>query len=67
MEMHELISKAWDDPAFKQKLLSEPKTTIEETLGITLPEEIEIFIHEQTPTVLHLILPMKPDSAGDAG
>lgn len=65
MEMHELITHAWDDPAFKQKLLSQPKETIEQELGITLPEEIEIFIHEQTPTALHLILPMKPDSGED--
>lgn len=62
MEMHEIISRAWAEPAFKEKLLSDPKRTIEAELGVTLPEEIEIHIHEQTPTVLHLILPMKPDT-----
>lgn len=66
MEMHELITRAWDDPAFKQKLLSQPKETIEQELGITLPDDIEIFIHEQTPTALHLILPMKPDNGEEA-
>jgi hypothetical protein len=65
MEMHEIITRAWSDEAFKQKLLAEPKATIEAELGVTLPQDIEIFIHEQTPTQLHLILPMKPDS-GDA-
>jgi len=62
MEMHEIITRAWQDEAFKQKLLAQPKSTIEEMLGVTLPEDIEIFIHEQTPTKLHLILPMKPDN-----
>lgn len=62
MEMHEIISRAWTDQAFKAKLLGDPKRTIEAELGVTLPEEIEIFIHEQTPTALHLILPMKPDT-----
>ena len=62
MEMHEIITRAWQDEAFKQKLLAEPKSTIEEMLGVTLPDEIEIFIHEQTPTALHLILPMAPDN-----
>lgn len=62
MEMHEIISRAWADADFKAKLLGDPKRTIEAELGVTLPEEIEIYIHEQTPTVLHLILPMKPDT-----
>ncbi|HZQ07057.1 MAG TPA: NHLP leader peptide family RiPP precursor [Anaerolineae bacterium] len=66
MEMHEIISRAWTDEAFKQKLLAEPKKTMEAELGVTLPEEIEIFIHEQTPTQLHLILPMKPDTGESA-
>lgn len=65
MEMNEIIERAWQDPEFKQRLLAEPKRTIEEALGITLPEEIEIFIHEQTPTTLHLILPLKPEGAGE--
>jgi hypothetical protein len=66
MEMHEIISRAWSDETFKQQLLSDPKRTIESELGVTLPEEIEIHIHEQTPTVLHLILPMKPDTGETA-
>jgi len=66
MEMHEIIQRAWEDQAFKEKLLTDPKGTIEAELGVTLPEEIEIFIHEQTPTKLHLILPMKPDTGESA-
>ena len=65
MDMQEIINRAWNDPEFKQQLLANPKRAIEDTLGVTLPAEIEIFVHEQTPTALHLILPMKPDT-GDA-
>ena len=62
MDLTALIQRAWDDPEFKARLLAEPKRTLEEALGIQLPEEIEIFIHEQTPTRLHLLLPMKPEN-----
>ena len=66
MELHEIITRAWEDPAFKARLLAEPKRTIEEALGVTLADDIEIVMHEQTPTTLHLILPMRPDAeAGD--
>jgi len=61
MEMQEIITKAWENDEFKKILLENPKKTIETELGIQLPEDIEIFIHEQTPTKLHLILPMKPE------
>ncbi|MBN1994408.1 MAG: NHLP leader peptide family RiPP precursor [Anaerolineae bacterium] len=62
MEMQEIITRAWQDPEFKESLLANPKRTIEDALGLTLPADIEIFIHEQTPTTLHLILPMQPDT-----
>ncbi len=60
MEIQEIISRAWEDENFKRVLLEHPKETIEKELGIKLPPEIEIFIHEQTPTQIHLILPVKP-------
>ena len=66
MDMQEIITRAWNDPEFKTKLLASPKRTIEEALGITLPADIEIFVHEQTPTALHLILPTKPDTGEEA-
>jgi hypothetical protein len=63
MEVEELIRKAWADDAFKQELLRDPKQVIEREAGVTLPAELEIYVHEQTPTALHLILPPKPDEA----
>jgi len=60
MELQDLISKAWENDDFKNTLLRQPKETIEKELGIKLPPEIEVFIHEQTTTQVHLILPAKP-------
>ena len=60
MELQDIISKAWEDETYKNTLLQHPKETIEKELAIVLPKEVEIFIHEQTPTQIHLILPIKP-------
>jgi len=60
MDFKALIQKAWRDESFKHRLLADPKTTIEDELGVPLPPDVEIFIHEQTPTEVHLVLPMKP-------
>ena len=61
MELSDLVKRAWEDAEFKRKLLSDPRTTIEGALGVTLPTGLHIHIHEQTPTELHLVLPMPPD------
>jgi hypothetical protein len=63
LDIETLVHKAWTDEAFKQELLRNPKQVIEREFSVTLPAELEIYIHEQTPTALHLILPMKPDEA----
>lgn len=64
MDLQSIITRAWEDEVFKQELLSDPRTTIERELGIALPEGVDIYVHEQTPTALHLVLPMKPEHSG---
>ena len=61
MELSDLIRRAWQDAEFKRALLSAPRATLEEALGVTLPAGLHIYIHEQTPTDLHLVLPMPPE------
>ena len=61
MELSDLIKRAWQDAEFKRQLLGDPRATIEEALGISLPAGLHIYIHEQTPTDLHLVLPMPPE------
>ncbi|MBU0492017.1 MAG: NHLP leader peptide family RiPP precursor [Chloroflexi bacterium] len=60
MDLHELINRAWHDDAFKRELLANPKAVIERALGVVLPDEVNIHVHEQTPTEVHLVLPMPP-------
>ena len=67
MELSELVKHAWRDVAFKRQLLSAPRATLEAALGVTFPAGLNIYIHEQTPTDLHLILPMPLEDSQEAG
>ena len=55
-----IISIAMHDQAFRQELMLNPKETLERELGITFPPEVEIEMHEDTLTTIHLVLPLKP-------
>ena len=55
---------AWRDDEFKRRLLAAPRVTLEAALGVTLPAGLSIYIHEQTPTDLHLVLPVPPEDPG---
>jgi hypothetical protein len=55
----QIIAKAMKDEAFRQQLLSNPKVTLERELGIGLPADVNVEVHEDTATTLHLVLPMK--------
>ena len=55
-----IISIAMHDRLFRDELLQNPKDTLERELGISFPEEVDIEIHEDTPTTIHLVLPLKP-------
>src|SRR3984893_12661978 len=55
----QIIARAMKDEAFRQRLLSNPKETLERELGTTLPQGVTIQVHEDTPAILHLVLPIK--------
>ncbi|MBS0650973.1 MAG: NHLP leader peptide family RiPP precursor [Verrucomicrobia bacterium] len=66
-EMHEafhkawskMIAKAWNDPAFKEKLMKTPLAVFKEE-GIQIPEGIQFKVDENTHKVIHLTIPEKP-------
>jgi hypothetical protein len=64
MELSDIICRAWRDAEFKQRLLAEPRATLEAVLDVSLPQDLVIHIHEQTPTEVHLVLPMPPEGFG---
>ena len=52
-----VIGKATEDADFRARLLSNPKEAIEQELGISIPEAMEIRVHEENSTSAHLVLP----------
>ena len=56
---NQLVARAWADPAFKARLLADPATVLKEN-GVVVPAGIEFRVVENTDTVIHLTIPLKP-------
>jgi hypothetical protein len=54
-----IIAKAWTDPAFKERLKTEPGAVLVE-MGVETPEGVEIQVVENTTTKMYLTLPAAP-------
>ena len=52
-----LIEKAMKDPAFRAKLIADPKAVIEKELGRKLPDGVKVRVLEDSATAVHLVLP----------
>ena len=52
-----LLSKAGEDDDFRERLLANPRETVEGEFGVTLAEDHEIHVHEETHSTTHLVLP----------
>lgn len=53
----QILTKAKQDPSFRQRLLSNPREVLATELGLHLSSDVTIQIHEETATTLHLVLP----------
>src|SRR5687767_6919971 len=53
----EIVAKALKDEAFRARLLKDAKAAIKKDFGLEFPEGVKIQVHEDTPTVLNLVLP----------
>jgi hypothetical protein len=62
----DIIVKAWRDERFRKSLLRNPKKAIEDEFNITIPDDMQISIHEEGEHSLHLIVPSR-SSNFDAG
>lgn len=57
----QIISKAIEDPAYKQRLLNDGKAVLEEELGAELPADMSVQVLQQSPKELYLLLPIDID------
>lgn len=58
--LQQIVEKSALDEAFRKALLADPKSTICEELGITIPESMTIQVHESDMQTVHLALPPDP-------
>lgn len=59
--LSKVVAKAWSDPKYKAKLLSDPSAALAE-VGVTVAPGHTIKVVEDTATVQHFILPQPPKS-----
>ena len=58
--LKQVVEKSALDAEFRQQLLSDPKAAIGEELGISIPDSMEIQVHESDMQTVHLALPPDP-------
>ena len=58
--LQQIVDKSAVNSDFRQQLIADPKSAISSELGITIPESMNIEVHESDMQTVHLALP--PDS-----
>jgi predicted PhzF superfamily epimerase YddE/YHI9 len=58
-----IIKHSWDDPAFREKFIADPKGTIAKYTGLSAGSLPEIVVHEEKVGTWHIVLPVKPADA----
>lgn len=59
--LQQIVEKSGVDEQFRQALLANPKMTISNELGITIPDSMTIKVHESDMQTVHLALPPDPN------
>ena len=59
--LNQIAEKSALDAEFRQQLLSDPKGAICRELDITIPESMEIVVHQSDMQTVHLALPPDPN------
>ena len=55
-----ILTRASEDGDFRARLIADPKGTVTAEIGIAIPEEFDIAVHEDSATTAHLVLPPSP-------
>ncbi len=55
-----LTEKASEDQAFRAQLVADPKGVLNQEFGITVPDNINVVVHESDMQTVHLALPPSP-------
>ena len=61
-----LINRSMEDEPFRQRLLDDPKGTLEQELGRRLPEGLDVRVVEESQQTIYLVLP-SASAVGEGG
>ena len=59
--LQQIVEKSALDADFRQQLLANPKSTISGELGISIPDSMNVVVHESDMQTVHLALPPDPN------
>jgi hypothetical protein len=45
------------DPAFRKTLLADPRAVLSEVIGFDIPDTVQVVLHEESLTQIHLTIP----------
>ena len=52
-----IIEKATSDADYRAKLIEDPNAAVREELGVSIPDSLSIYVHEEGASEAHLVLP----------
>ena len=56
-----MAMKAAEDDGFRERLVADPRATLEAETGIRVPDDYRLHVHVESATDAHLVLPPKPE------
>jgi hypothetical protein len=62
-----LVERSLQEESFRQRLLDDPKGTIEQELGTRVTEGFEVRVVEETQDTIYLVLPSTSPLVGEDG
>ncbi len=64
MSISKVIGRAWADPAYNARLLSDPAAVLTEA-GVEIPAGTKVKVVEDNADTRHLVLPVAPPNAAE--
>ena len=61
----QIWTRSLDDADFRARLLADPRSTLEDEMGLMLPENMQVNVVENTRHEYTIVLPVAADAAGD--
>jgi hypothetical protein len=58
-----IVQRSMENEEFRQRLLDDPKGTVEQELGSGLPESVEVRVVEESAEIIYLVLPSRSADA----